>query len=147
MAAALGACAVTYAPPIALSPSAVERFSQPRGIVFNAAKRALVADGYQITNIDEPSGVISTAPRDLRLDSATADCGTTLGLDYLKDNRTSTKVAMGIVVYNAEMEAKANVQGEYKPGSASQDITLSCVSRGVLEREMIHKVMAEANRQ
>jgi len=113
---------------------------------FNAAKRALVTEGYQITSTDEASGIISTAPRDMRMTPSDADCGTTMGIDYLKDNRTSTRVAIGVVVYSTEMEIKATVQGEYKPGSNTQDITLTCVSHGGLERDMIHKIMAEANR-
>lgn len=140
-------CAMTYTPPQALSPRATERLLQPKTEVFNAAKRALVSDGYQITSADEGSGTISTAPRDMRLSPEFADCGTTLGIDYLLDNRTSTRVAMGILINELELEAKASVQGEYKPGSPTHDITLTCVSRGLLERDMLAKINAETNRQ
>jgi len=143
----ISGCAVTYAPPVSLSASSTQRFALPRAVIFNAAKRALVVDGYQITNADENSGIISTAPRDMRVSPDIADCGTTLGLDYLKDNRTSTHVAMGVVVYNNEMEIKANIQGNYLPSSTDQGITLTCVSKGKLESDMTHKVLAEANRQ
>ncbi|MEO5350220.1 MAG: hypothetical protein H7836_11305 [Magnetococcus sp. YQC-3] len=142
----LSGCALTYQPPMSLAPSSVEKISQPKDKVFNAAKRALVADGYQITNTDTDSGIISTAPRDMRLAPSVADCGTTMGIDYLKDNRTSTRIAMGVIVYANTVEVKATIQGEYKPGSNTQDITLSCVSKGILEQEMMRKIIAEANR-
>lgn len=139
-------CAMNYTGPQALSVNATEPLSQPKATILIAAKRALVADGYQITSQDDGSGIISTAPRDMRLTPQTADCGTTLGIDYLLDNRTSTRVSVGVIVYPAELAVKSTIQGEYKPGSVSQDITLSCVSRGLIEQDMLRKIKAEANR-
>jgi hypothetical protein len=139
----LGGCAATYSPPIALAQSKVERIDRPKADIFQAAERALAAGGYQITHADQGAGVISTAPRDLRLQPETADCGTTMGLDYLLDNRTSTRVAYSIIIYDGRIEVKSNVQGDYRPGAVSQDITLTCVSRGQLEAAMLQKVKSE----
>jgi hypothetical protein len=105
----------------------------------------LVSDGNQITNSDEAAGTISTAPRNLRLTPEQADCGTTMGIDYLKDNRTSTRVAYGILAEENNLIVKANTEGEYKPGDAMQNITLSCVSRGVLERELLGRIVSQSN--
>ncbi|MEQ1739541.1 MAG: hypothetical protein ABL884_06500 [Methyloglobulus sp.] len=140
-------CAATYAPPHSLAASEVATVNKPDETIFSSAQRALVADGYQITAADKNSGIISTAPRDMRLEPDSADCGTTMGLDYLKDNRTTTQTAIGVVIYKGKVEIKANVQGEYKPGSVTDDITLTCVSKGKLEREMLHKILVEANRR
>ncbi len=139
----LGACAATYSPPMTLSPSKIERITRPKADLFHAAERALAAGGYQITYASEASGTISTAPRDLRLHPETADCGTTMGIDYLLDNRTSTRVSYGIIVHDGRIEIKSIVQGEYRPGEVSQDMTLTCVSRGRLESEMLQKVKSE----
>ncbi len=143
---AITGCALTYEPPISLSASAIQAINLPDEAIFNAAQRALVADGYQITSSDKNSGIISTAPRDMRVESDKVDCGTTLGLDYLKDNRTTTQAAIGVIAYHGKIEVKANVQGYYKPGNVEQDITLTCVSKGKIESEMLHKILAEANR-
>jgi hypothetical protein len=143
LALAASGCAFNYEPPVSLSPSKIEKLARPKTEVFNAAKRALVANGYQITDADEPSGTISTAPRDLRLSPVNADCGTTLGLDYLLDNRTATRVAFGVIVGPGDIEVKATVQGDYRPGDPSQDITLTCVSKGLLENDMLNKIKSE----
>jgi hypothetical protein len=68
------------------------------------------------------------------------DCGTTMGIDYLKDNRTSTRVSYGLIVDDNRITIKANIEGEYKPGSVSQDMTLTCISRGLLERDLLEKI-------
>lgn len=139
---AVTGCAATYAPPITLNKSAVTKITKPKAEVLAAARRALVSNGYQITAFDDGAGVISTAPRDFRVYPEMADCGTTLGLDYLLDNRTTTRVAFGVIANAGKLEVKANIEGEYKPGSVDQNITLSCVSRGVLEHEMLRKIEA-----
>jgi hypothetical protein len=136
-------CAATYSPPISLAQSKIERIDRPKMDIFQAAERALAAGGYQITHADQGSGVISTAPRDLRLQPEIADCGTTMGLDYLLDNRTSTRVAYSIIIHDGRIEIKSNVQGDYRPGAVDQDMTLTCVSRGQLESEMLQKVKSE----
>ncbi|MFH4090619.1 hypothetical protein WAJ00_22120, partial [Acinetobacter baumannii] len=78
---------------------------------------------------------ISTATRDFRLTPELADCGTTMGIDYLKDNRTSTKVAYNILIADNSLDVRTTLQGDYKVGDVTQNITLTCVSRGVLEQQ------------
>lgn len=143
----LSSCAMTYEAPTtaAVNTTVVVRGSQAE--ILQAAKRALVIDGYQITNTDDSAGVISTAPRDLHVTPDQANCGTTMGLDYLKDKRTSTRVAFGVVASEGSLTVKANIQGEYKPGSVDQDITLTCVSRGVLEQAVIANITATLPRR
>ena len=75
-----------------------------------------------------------------------ADCGTTLGLDYLKDNRTSSKVSYGVLVSENKVTLKATMSATYLPGNASQSITLTCVSRGVLEDQVLKKIAEAAKK-
>jgi hypothetical protein len=139
------ACAMTYQSPKTIAPETGLLFQNSKVAVFKAAQQVLVAEGYQITNANEASGIISTAPRTLRLTPEQADCGTTMGIDYLKDNRTSTWVAFGVIVEERKLTVRANIQGEYKPGqSGIQNITFSCVSRGTLEKSLLDKIMAAA---
>lgn len=129
----LAGCAATYEQPRTLPPTAIFPINGSAPEIMKKAKIALVNEGYQITGIDESAGVISTAPRDLRVTPTDADCGTTMGIDYLKDKRTTTRVSIGVIASDGLATIKATIQGEYKPGDVSQNITLTCVSRGTIE--------------
>jgi hypothetical protein len=137
-------CAMTYEQPTTKAQVVRTAVTGSRADVLRASKQELVAEGFQITNSDESAGVISTAPRNFRVTPLQADCGTTMGIDYLKDNRTTTRVAFGIIADNSGVVVKANIEGEYKPGAVDQNITLTCVSRGVLESDMAAKISAIA---
>ncbi|EMC1589319.1 MULTISPECIES: hypothetical protein [Gammaproteobacteria] len=136
-------CATTYKAPVTLNQSASEQVSATKDQIFKAAQRALAINGEQIMSANADAGVISTAARDYRLTPDLADCGTTLGIDYLKDNRTSTKVAYNILIADNSLDVRTTLQGDYKVGDVTQNITLTCVSRGVLEQKMIQKIKAE----
>jgi hypothetical protein len=139
----LAGCANTYAPPKTLAQTrSVAVPGKSKAEILMAARRALVGSGYQVTAFDDAAGIISSAPHDLHLTPEAADCGTTMGIDYLKDVRTTTRVAFGVIASDGKMEVRANIEGEYKPGSAIQNITLTCVSRGILEQEMVQRVLA-----
>ena len=143
----LSSCAATYKAPDTTATADTVIVTGSKADILQAAKQALVVDGYQITNSDDAAGVISTAPTDLHVTPSQANCGTTMGLDYLKDKRTSTRVSFGIVAADGSLTVKANIQGEYKPGAVDQDITLTCVSRGVLEQALIGKITAALPRR
>lgn len=109
-----------------------------------AAKRALVLEGYSITASDPASGTISTTPRQARLDERACDCGTTMGLPYIRDKRTITTVAMGVVVGDRILAIRADIQGEYlRNVSVKQSIAFNCVSTGVLERELFDRIVEQ----
>jgi len=133
-------CAVTYVPPTAKASVNTKTLSASKNKILSAAKKVLINEGFQITAYDDSAGIISTAAIDQKLTPAQADCGTTMGIDYLKDNRTSTRVAYGVIVDGNNLIIKTTITGEYKPGTVSQDITLTCISRGQLGRELLNKI-------
>ena len=135
-------CAATYKQPTIVAPDTSQRIPGSQQVLLRAAKQVLVSEGFQITNADETAGVISTAPKDIRLTPEVADCGTTLGLDYLKDPRTSSKVGYGVLISENKVTVRASMSATYLPGNDSQSITLTCISRGVLERTILEKVSA-----
>ena len=103
-------------------------------------------EGYQIQNADDNSGAISTSFRQKRLNEMFCDCGTTMGLPYIKDNRTITNVALGIIIDENKIVVKANIAGEYlKSVDAVQSIAFDCVSTGLLEKEIFEKIRSRAN--
>ncbi|MCE0860681.1 hypothetical protein LU674_013185 [Pseudomonas alloputida] len=138
----ISGCAATYQAPTIQSVNAVSNTTASKEQVLMAAKRALVADGYQITSFDDAAGVISTAPKQVKLTPRDADCGKTLGLDYLLDNRTSTKVTMGVIAYQGRYVVRASIAGDYRPGEVSQNMDLTCVSRGNLEALLMEQITA-----
>ena len=137
-------CATTYKAPSEISPFVSSQYTGSRESLITASQRVLLMEGYQVTHVDYSSGMIFTAPKDFHLTSQQANCGTNMGIDYLKDNRTSTKVSMNVLVDSKTITVKSNIQGEYKPGSVSQDITLTCVSTGVLERNILQNIKSTA---
>ena len=143
----LSSCAATYRAPDTTAKADTVTVRGSKGDILQAAKQVLVVDGYQITNSDDAAGIISTAPTDLHVTPEQANCGTTMGLDYLKDKRTSTRVSFGIVAAHDSLTVKANIQGEYKPGAVDQNITLTCVSRGALEQALIAQIVAALPRR
>ena len=138
----ISGCAVTYKAPTSQYEAKSTAATKSKVELLKASKQVLVGEGNQITNSDEDAGTISTAPRNLRLTPEQADCGTTMGIDYLKDNRTSTRVAYGVLAQDNNLTVRTNIEGEYKPGDAMQNITLTCVSRGILEKDLVGKILA-----
>jgi hypothetical protein len=128
--------------PITVAAETSKEIVASQADILRAVKQVLVAEGFQITNADESAGVISRAPRNFRITSEQADCGTTMGIDYLKDNRTSSKIGYGILASDGKLIVKANIESEYKPGAVDQNITLTCVSRGTLEPALLAKIAA-----
>lgn len=136
-------CAAAYMPPTTIAQTNITKTDFDKTQVMTAAKRALISQGFTITSFDNDAGIISTNLRDYRLRPQVADCGKTMGLDYLLDNRVNTKLGYGVIVDAGKFEVKANLEGNFKVGDASQDITLTCVSRGNLEQDLTTKILAE----
>ncbi len=136
------ACAATYTQPTTVAAKTSSLVTASKSDILVAAKRVLISEGYQITNSDDSAGIISTALQNLRVTLEQADCGKTMGIDYLKDNRTATRVGFGVIADEGKITVKSTIEGEYKPGAVDQNITLNCVSRGQLEREMLSKIVA-----
>jgi hypothetical protein len=142
VAALLASCAGTYAPPVSANQTASATVAKSKTDILAAVRRVLVANGYQITAFDDGAGIVSTAPHDYKVTPDQADCGTTMGIDYLKDPRTATKVAFGVIASDGHVDVRANIEGEYRIGNSTQDITLTCVSRGTLDQDMVAKIVA-----
>ncbi|TQF67684.1 hypothetical protein [Pseudoalteromonas luteoviolacea] len=134
-------CAGTYQAPKSQEKTITASHNKSINEVLNSAKKVLILEGYQIQTHDDQAGIISTSLKNLKLKPEQADCGTTMGIDYLKDKRTKTEVALSIIVNNDSIIVKSNIHGEYKPGSVANDITLTCISKGDIESKILDKVL------
>lgn len=138
---ALSNCAFNYKAPIGESKTAKETISRD---VFNEAKRTLILDGHKLTYEGKEDGLLSTDYKVVDVKPMHADCGKTMGLDYLKDNRTKTEISFTIVLQDKTIEVKSNIKAEYKPsgvGGTAQGIDLTCISKGVLEKKLLNKIV------
>lgn len=139
-------CATTYKPPVLSPTEFVGNVQGSRENLLKLTKQILAMEGYQIQNTDDASGILSTSFRQKRLNEQYCDCGTTLGLSYIKDNRTITNVALGIIIDENKIIIKANIAGEYlKSVDAVQSIAFDCVSTGLLEKEIFEKIQSRNN--
>jgi len=135
-------CAFTYKAPEGESKSAKANISN-NDKIFKSAKRTLLLNDYKISYLDKEEGMISSKYKNLKVNPTQANCGKTLGLDYLKDKRTKTEVSFNIIVEKKQIEVKASIKGEYKPNgiTGDQNITLTCISKGILEKELLKKII------
>jgi hypothetical protein len=139
---------VTYVRPTTAPPVDTVSVWAPRTEILRAAKRVLATEGYQILSADDSSGVVSTALRPQRLTAEQADCGKTKGVDYLTDNRTTTRVGFNVVAGDSTLAVRAVIEGEFKPKDRDElyDISLTCVSRGALEKDVSSRILAGLQR-
>ena len=135
-------CAFNYKAPTGKSKSAKANITDSNK-VFKSAKRSLLLNDYKISYSDKEEGIVSSAYKNFKVNPTQADCGETLGLDYLKDKRTKTEVSFNIIIDKKQIEVKSSIKGEYKPNSVAgvQNITLTCISKGVLERDLLNKII------
>jgi hypothetical protein len=142
----LSACAVpTYVRPDAASQSATASVRASKRQIMDAAVKALVQDGYQVTAVDNSSGLISTAPQAMRVVPAQADCGKVKGLlasgDPLTYPQPKTRVAFNVLVEDNHIEVRSRIDDRIDLENGPTDLT--CVSRGVLDREMLEEIRAK----
>ena len=138
----LTGCAATYERPTTAYQPLTTSLTASKTEILTAAKLALASEGYQIATVDNEVGILTTSLRDMRLTPLQADCGKTMGIDYLMDNRTATRVGYGIVAGDGKLTIRAIIEGDYRPGGqhGDQNLMLTCISRGGLEKTLIDKI-------
>lgn len=136
-------CAATYKVPEGKNIIAKSKYDTSYNKILKKTKRTLALEGYQISHFDKEDGIIFTSYKNYKLTPRQANCGKTMGLDYLKDKRTKTEVSFNAIINNVNIIIKGTFRGEYKPGgwTGTQNINLTCISKGVLERELLNKIL------
>lgn len=136
-------CAMTYKAPKGENKVIKQYHNQSQSTIFRKAKRVLAIEGLNISYSDKKDGLITTNYQNNKVTPSEADCGKTMGLDYLKDKRTKTEVSYNIIIDQKYITAKANIKGEYRPNNlfGDQNITLTCISKGHLEKVLLNKIL------
>lgn len=113
--------------------------------IMNAAVKALIQAGYQVTAVDNSSGLIAAAPQPMQVTPQQADCGRVKGLlasgDPLTYRQRATRVAFNILAEDNHIEVRARIADRLDPGSPQTNLT--CVSHGVLDQEMLNEIEAK----
>lgn len=142
----LSACVgARYLPPDTLNQSASAAVQGSKAQIMDAAVKILVQNGYQVTAVDNASGLISTAPQPMQVTPGQADCGKVKGLlasgDPLTYPQPETRVSFNILAADHHIEVRSRIEDRLAPGSVQ--INLTCVSRGVLDQEMLDEIKAK----
>lgn len=142
----MSACAgATYLRPDTPNQSASAFLQGSKMQILDAAVKTFVQHGYQITAVDNASGLISTAPQAMHVTPEQADCGKVKGLlasgDPLTYPQPKTRVAFNILAEDNHIEVRSKIDDRLDPGSAQTNLT--CVSRGVLDQEMLNEIKAK----
>ncbi|WDE04649.1 hypothetical protein SG34_025515 [Thalassomonas viridans] len=132
---------MTYEVPLTAEPVVKAKHNLAVEDMLKSAKKKLLQNGYQIQRFDSEAGIISTSLKNKKLTPAEADCGKIMGLDYLKDNRSKTEMALNIIVTEQDITVKSSIYVEYELGESTQDIALTCVSRGVVENKLLKQLI------
>lgn len=139
----LAGCAATYQPPKIAAQDQSVTVSASKALILETAKRVLVAEGWQIAHADDKTGVVSTAARDYRVTPEQADCGSRRGRDYLRDDNTSSRVALDVIARDDLMTARADIDANYRAKPGEENQVLQCVSRGALEKYILDKIAGD----
>jgi len=134
-------CAATYVPPTETAVILTQKVDANKSDLLKAIAVTLAMEGIKVANENKESGIVVTEEKIMRITPEMANCGTTMGIDYLKDNRTNTKVSYHIIVGDQSLKIKANPTAEYRVGAVDQDMNLTCVSKGVLEQKLYTSIL------
>jgi hypothetical protein len=141
----LSACAeASFVRPDIPNQSASASVQSSKAQILSAAVKTLVEDGYQVTVVDNASGLISTAPRAVTVTPAQVDCGRFKGplgsSDPLTFAQSETDVAFNILAGDNRIEVRATIDYHVKIMDAQNNVT--CVSRGILDQTVLNEIKA-----
>lgn len=111
--------------------------------VWTNALQTLASDGYPVQTSNKEAGIITTGKLATRPDTSVVDCGTYMGLPYIKDHRTVTSIGYSILLKNlgnnkTSAVVNTNIDATFQAGSNTKNLT--CFSQGKLEAELLNKL-------
>ncbi len=129
-------CASNYKEPLAVA--SAYTFDVPGNAheLFQKASWALIAEGYAIASADPALGIISTQRRQMPLTTADVDVGSTWGIDYMKDKRTTTYVTATIQTSEGKAVIRTDIDAEYLPNDPTYGKRMKGTSKGTLEQRL-----------
>lgn len=108
---------------------------------------ALTARSALIKMTDKDNGLITTEKQAMRLTEDEAECGSVLGLRYIKDPRVTVYVAYAVHLRKegeqTGITVNTNMEGLFNPSAIGENKTLTCYSMGALEKALLKAIHAQ----
>lgn len=101
--------------------------------------------GYPVKSADRKSGKIVTDRKVMLLDVAAADCPEFRVFPYIEDKRAIKYVSQTIVIGSGEpttIHVVSSIDGVPDDSATDSGAHLSCISRGVIERELVAEIVS-----
>ncbi|HEY5996077.1 MAG TPA: hypothetical protein VIU29_03610 [Candidatus Deferrimicrobiaceae bacterium] len=137
------------APSIAHSTAGAGGVSSPSGLDFavtwERALNNLYFKGYPVKSADRKSGTIVTEKKVMLLDASAADCPEFRVFPHISDKRAIKYVSQTIVIGEGEratIQVVSTIDGVPDDRPSESGKRLMCMSRGVLERELVAEIIA-----
>lgn len=121
-------------------PTVINSVIEPARLLANA-KSELERVGYKIISFDEKGGFLATAPKPELLTPEMADCGKMFGISYVRDKRAATDTQIFIDVRPGTISAQVAISGIYRVGYGNPDKILKCLSRGLIEKNILSNIV------
>jgi hypothetical protein len=145
----ISACAATYSPPKAAAPDVSQVISGTKEQLLSVAEQVLLAEGLEIADTNTETGIILTSATLTTVLPEAADCGSSFGINYLKDPRTMPRVSYEITVSDNSVGVRLIISAEYRSGCevsvaalpcSMTNLQLTCVLKGNLESQLLAKM-------
>lgn len=136
------ACAAAYKAPETTRQNYSYDVSASSEEIFNAIITVISQEGYVIAYSDRGLGIINTAMKREELTERDCDCGTTMGIAYIKDKRTVTDVSLNFTIFDNRFEIRTNIAGEYLPNDPAYGKKIECISLGTIEEDLSRQIIA-----
>lgn len=133
-------CSALYREPQATYKPLVIISELSKGELFTKAVKALIAEGYTPAVADRELGLITSQRRQMILGVDDVDLGTTMGLNYVKDNRTVEFITITIQVGDKSVEIRTDIDGEYLPNDPANGKRMKGVSLGTTEKKIAERM-------
>lgn len=102
----------------------------------DAIREVLTDQGYQVPYASKADGMVTATFRNAKLSAAEADCGSMLGIPYLKDSRAYTNVDVTVTAIDDAMTLDVRIYGALRLGLGLEDKELHCTSTGLIEEKL-----------
>lgn len=102
-----------------------------------ASRKVFELHGYTVSD-DATAGLV-TAARQIKLSAAQADCGSIMGIGFIRDKRAETTVLLVATVDESRICVRLAIDG------VVHDNILTCSSMGTLEKSLAAEIVAASN--
>jgi|GEM_PF-3208234 len=135
-------CASTYNPPREQKQELTESVNASKEKIYNVALHVLRRSGFRFAFADQEEGRITTRPKTMKLTDRQCDCGMGRGRSFASDERTTTDVSFFVIAREGNVSIRSVIEGQYVAADTSMVKRFHCVSRGLLEKDMLEKIKA-----